>query len=936
MFREATMQDVADKSTEHTRPPIPNYKPAILRTVSLVLVFAFTIALIGLLQYAVLELPHAGPRSISNSSTPSPAARRDVPRLYPRNATQTSDSISVAPISSVGSALAVESDYVSTDVTQTIIPTPSVATASAQTTDVTFASTAGTIDYIPTDVTRTITPTSPTDSIVYGFIASASYVATDVTQTVTSITAITATSAQQTAEYVAPAITQTISLATTNSAYVQPDETRTIKLLSSTATTPVEESTQITAANDYVPADATRTEASDSAQQASVFTNTAHSAYVTTVLSATVLNLPLSSAAEPPSGTDTTLVGGVGFQSDVGYSTTTATLVLTRTNSGQIILSTTIAVSTLPFTNSQLTQYTQSTAYIQVVEIITPAQQSSLSTETTIVGGSTAVYIYHGSTMTSVAGGSTLKFVVAAQPTGDGGQTGKTFSDTDSGKGTVAVYHWSAEQTFLGTYLAVLFAVIYRILWTLIYNNLNLVEPFRQLAESDGALAEGAFFSFYQSQSNLLGPFPALLKRRWSLALTATVYLIACLLPALASETIYVDTNWGCANPMGGKNPCPARMTANVTILRVLQALLALAAIGLLMLILALLITKTGLPANPSSMATVASMMRHRALLGDLNETSADADSENMMCAMQGRRYRLGSYKDSLGNASYGILPLTAGEHGQRVTSTYGSGHHYEPVKSSAFESDEHAASHRMRPLDILLAVVVLGAFGVVLAYYLDGRDDSFNRFFNSDTFGPRFILTGAGTVIAALWKSTEQSAAIMAPYIRLAKRPSSAGSTILFTPSNTPVLSTVTAVQQRYFFVAAVTCVTLGAEALNIVISGVPYGTGQTWLQFLVSAYISIGVLSIMIIVVVMVLLARRTEPRIPRKPETLGAVMSYMAGSRLLDDFDGLDGQDNDTRDRRVRLLKKKYIFKEMTRRDGEYAWTVDEDSARLSYRS
>ncbi|KAK5116293.1 hypothetical protein LTR85_009265 [Meristemomyces frigidus] len=567
-------------------------------------------------------------------------------------------------------------------------------------------------------------------------------------------------------------------------------------------------------------------------------------------------------------------------------------------------------------------------SYVTVTEIVT---QTPYSIHTTVLGGTTTVYSSHGSTITSAS--------VASSPTGKDSQNGTSSSDTDQSKGVVVVYHWSSEQTFLGTYLAVLIAVVYRVIWTLIYSNFNLVEPFRQLSESDGAAAERAFFSFYQSQSNLLGPLPAILRRRWALALAATAYLIACILPALASETIYVDTNWGCLDPTSGKNPCRPRMTANVTILRVIQGLLVLGAIGLLALTSVLLITKTGLPTHPSSMATVASVLSP-ALLEDFNEVPADASGDSMARAMHGRRYRLMHYKDTSGAAGYGIVPLTvltAEDQDERVPSTYGDGHHYEPVKSSAFETDEQAASSRMRPMDFLLAFVVLGAFSVVLAYYLDNDlKDGFNIFFNSNTFGPRFILTGAGTVIATLWKTTEQSATIMAPYIRLAKRPSSATSTILFAPSNTPVMSTVTALYHRYFFIAAVTGTTFCAEALNIVISGVPYAAGQTWLQFLVSAYISIGVLSVMILVVALVIFSRRAEPKIPRKPDTLGAVMSYMAGSRMLDDFDGLNGQGDDNRDRRVRLLRKKYVFKKMTRRDGKYAWTVDEDSARLSYRS
>ena len=52
--------------------------------------------------------------------------------------------------------------------------------------------------------------------------------------------------------------------------------------------------------------------------------------------------------------------------------------------------------------------------------------------------------------------------------------------------------------------------------------------------------------------------------------------------------------------------------------------------------------------------------------------------------------------------------------------------------------------------------VVNFEILGVVLAYHLDYRADSFNNFFNSGSFGPGFILTLAATVIATLWKRAE------------------------------------------------------------------------------------------------------------------------------------------------------------------------------------
>jgi len=173
-----------------------------------------------------------------------------------------------------------------------------------------------------------------------------------------------------------------------------------------------------------------------------------------------------------------------------------------------------------------------------------------------------------------------------------------------------------------------------------------------------------------------------------------------------------------------------------------------------------------------------------------------------------------------------------------------------------------------------------------------------------------------------------------MSPYRRLAQRPSKPSSTILFTPHNTPVFSTLHALRHGYFFVAALTVITLLAEALNIVISGVPYAPGQVWLQLLLSSYISLAILGIMLVAIVVVIVRRFSEPVVPRKPETLGAVMSYLCGSRMCDDFDGVEGLSEEARDRRTGALGKRYEFKEALKRNGRTGWRVDEYSPRLSY--
>ncbi|KAF2217915.1 hypothetical protein CERZMDRAFT_92549 [Cercospora zeae-maydis SCOH1-5] len=511
------------------------------------------------------------------------------------------------------------------------------------------------------------------------------------------------------------------------------------------------------------------------------------------------------------------------------------------------------------------------------------------------------------------------------------------------GKKVLIVSYWNHLQVFYGTFLAVLLAVLYRILYSVLHSNLVLIDPFRQLLDSRGALAEHSFFSFYQNPSIVFGPFPALMKGRWAVSATATAYIVACMMPALASEVIWVDTNWGCKNPgPNPKIPCAPRLTTTGIVVRVLQGMLGFTGAVIIALIALLLSSKTGLCADPSSIATVSSLMRHPGLTEELNEMSVDPETTlfSMEQAIKGKRFGLGHWKTASGAQGYGIYPLGYNTDAAQTERTFfknDRGEYSAVVNSNPDANAESswnatsARSHTWMWMDPILLIVATGTFGVILAWRFTSGTTGFNGFFGSDTFGPRFILTGAATILANLWSTIEQSAMIMAPLGRLARDPALPNSTICFAPTNTPLLSTWRALRHGYFFVAMVTVITILGEALSIVISGVPYRAGQTYMTWLVSEYLSLAILGIMIISSIAVIFHRSREPKVPVLPETLGAKMLYLNGSGMLDDFEGVEGAEQRVRDETLARLGKWYEFAPMVRRDGRRRmWLVDEATA------
>ena len=173
----------------------------------------------------------------------------------------------------------------------------------------------------------------------------------------------------------------------------------------------------------------------------------------------------------------------------------------------------------------------------------------------------------------------------------------------------------------------------------------------------------------------------------------------------------------------------------------------------------------------------------------------------------------------------------------------------------------------------------------------------------------------------------TRTDSMISAVYQRMATKPSSPASTILFTPSVTPIFSTIYTIMHGYHFVATLTLMTFMAEGISVVVGGVPFAAGQTWNEFLVSAYMSLAILGLMVVTSAMVIFQRPFEPTMPRKPESLFAVMSYSYSSLMLSDFDGTISIDKELSQRKIKSLNKRYEFKKAVLADGRYAWRVDE---------
>jgi len=132
----------------------------------------------------------------------------------------------------------------------------------------------------------------------------------------------------------------------------------------------------------------------------------------------------------------------------------------------------------------------------------------------------------------------------------------------------------------------------------------------------------------------------------------------------------------------------------------------------------------------------------------------------------------------------------------------------------------------------------------------------------------------------------------------------------------------------KRYFFATATAIIAVFADILIIFLGVVPYESGEIFLELLVASFVSMGVLGIMVLGIVALFLWKRRLPDLPRAPNTIAAVVSYVADSRMLDDFEGCEYLDDRELSNRIAGLGKRYVYGKRPGSDGHSRYLIDED--------
>ena len=341
-----------------------------------------------------------------------------------------------------------------------------------------------------------------------------------------------------------------------------------------------------------------------------------------------------------------------------------------------------------------------------------------------------------------------------------GAKAGQTATG-DSSNGTtdegvqVTEHSLSEPQYFVGAFLPTLLAVIFTIPWRIIESQIKSLEPFRKLAEPDGAAAEDSLLLSYDGVSGIAKSLAALWQSQLSVFVSSLLVYSSILVPPLAAEAVKLGLEGPCSHDEP-KN-CYVRLDVTPGALRALQAVLAYMGLLTLVLIFVLRGWKSGLISDARSIAGTAALCLNpevqSKLQGIVGLASAGAgriSTRDMSTELHGLRFGLGYFQTATGQEEYGLVLV-----GQPVVLN-------REGREDALESAPRRKTARPDLQALLgvfsLVVYFLALMAVLLLYHLSTADNGFERFMDSETFGVRFLFTLAGTVTETAWSWLHRS----------------------------------------------------------------------------------------------------------------------------------------------------------------------------------
>lgn len=162
-----------------------------------------------------------------------------------------------------------------------------------------------------------------------------------------------------------------------------------------------------------------------------------------------------------------------------------------------------------------------------------------------------------------------------------------------------------------------------------------------------------------------------------------------------------------------------------------------------------------------------------------------------------------------------------------------------------------------------------------------------------------------------ALLNYEDAEVTLTAPFHRLHHKPSTASSSIWLPKSSLPIVSMAIFIKNGYIFPALFSTTAASTNVLVILAASVPFSAGRIRYEYILSTWICVGILSVMICAVLGLCFWKR-KLTMPRKPDTLAGLMSYLWHAQGWELSRG--------------AVDEKYTYGFKRGADGRSRWTID----------
>ncbi|KAK1969112.1 hypothetical protein LY78DRAFT_667831 [Colletotrichum sublineola] len=406
----------------------------------------------------------------------------------------------------------------------------------------------------------------------------------------------------------------------------------------------------------------------------------------------------------------------------------------------------------------------------------------------------------------------------------------------------------------------------------------------------------------------------------------AASFLYVDIASAFSVEAFATDTTWCSEQSLQDINvPCRPRISVNRWAVNVVISGLAGVAVSLLFIISLWYKTPSRIAVDTTTISGVARVVGHPEVEREFTEIPANMTHTQLAVHLKDKRFALGTFQTANGEEKYGLVPVEQAENQPRSF--------FQRLEVSAVQAKASLPAtsweRRRFHVDVLFVTFHLALLGLGIAALanVDNPRRVFGYGTRSVSISARVGICLIGIFVSRYWGMVFADAQNFSPYARLHAKPSRAEETIVKRGYGVPLLAIVPLARMGYFVPTVVAITALSAEFFVIAVSGMPWRPGQLRGEYIVCAAGCVAIATLMLISQGLVFYWRGTLPTLPRRPDSVAAVMTYVAGTTMSRDFNAVSGLGRSSADRAITEMGKRYGYGMKVDDGGRQRWVVDE---------